>query len=131
MDHLAPSIHNKFSDSCIAKQFTCGRTKTAATVNCIGDYFFENLKDNMQNLPFSLENLKDNIQNLPFSLMLNGSNDNGIQKMFPVTVRIYDIQFSQIMTKFFDMKLLEGVTASLAKSMFSSVDNPFSKHNIP
>ena len=88
MDHLAPSIHNKFSDSCIAKQFTCGRTKTAATVNCIGDYFFENLKDNMQNLPFSLENLKDNIQNLPFSLMLNGSNDTGKQKMFPVTVRI-------------------------------------------
>ena len=117
MDHLAPSICNKFSDSHIAKQFTCGRTKTAATVNCIGDYFFENLKGNKQNLPFSL--------------MLNGSNDTGIQNMFPVTFRIYDIQFSRIMTKFFDMKLLERVTASLAESMFSSVDDLFSKHSIP
>ena len=77
MDHLAHLIHKEVSDSHIAKQFTCDRTKTAAIVNYIGDYFFENLKHNMQNLPFSL--------------MLDGGNDTGIQKMFPVTVCIYDI----------------------------------------
>ena len=65
-NHLAPLIRKEFTDSHIAKQFTCGRTKTAAIVNCIGDYFFENLKDNMQNLRFSP--------------MLDGSNDTGIQK---------------------------------------------------
>ena len=31
------------------------------------------------------------MQNLPFSLMLDGSNDTWIQKMFPVTIRIYAI----------------------------------------
>ena len=50
--------------------------------------------------------------------------------MFPVTVRIYDIQFSQIVSKFFDMSLLEGVSASTVDSMFNSTDDLFSKHNI-
>ena len=71
------------------------------------------------------------MQNLPFSLMIDSSNDTGIQKMFPVIACIYDIQFSQIMAKFFDMNLLESVTASMAESICNSVDNLFSKHNIP
>ena len=93
------------------------QNKNAAIVNCIDDYFFENLNDNMQNLPFSL--------------MIDGSNDTGIQKEFPVTICIYDTQFSRIMTKFFEMSLLEGVTASTIKSIFNSVDTLFSRHGIP
>ena len=77
MDHLAPLIRNGFSDRRIAKQCTCCRTKTTAIVNCINDYIFENLKDNMLNFPFRL--------------MLDGSNDIGLQKNFPVTVCIYEI----------------------------------------
>ena len=77
MDHLAPLIRNEFSDRRIVKQFTCCRTKTTAIVNCIDDYVFENLKDS--------------VLNLPFRLMLDGSNDIGLQKMFPVTVRICEI----------------------------------------
>lgn len=54
----------------------------------------------------------------------------GYKKMFPVTVHIYDIQSSRIMTKFFGMNLLEGLTASTTKSMLNSVDDLISKHNI-
>ena len=75
-NHPAPLIRKEFSDSHISKQFTCGRTKTAAIVNCIGDYFSENLKGNMQNLRFSP--------------MLDNSNDLGYKKMFSVTVHVYE-----------------------------------------
>ncbi|KAJ8030946.1 hypothetical protein HOLleu_27502 [Holothuria leucospilota] len=93
-DHLTPLIRNEFKGSTVAESFSCSRTKTAAIVNCLGDHFFEKLKTDMQNQPYSL--------------MLDASNDTGLQKMFPVTVRIYDINFRRIMTKFLDINLLEG-----------------------
>ena len=108
-DHLCPLIRNEFKGSAVAESFSCSRTKTAAIVNCLGDHFFENLKTDMQNLPYSL--------------MLDSSNDNGVEKMFSVMVRIYDVNFGRIMTKFLDMNLLEGREASTADVMFESVNN--------
>ena len=70
-DHLCPLIRNEFKGSEVAQLFSCSRTKTAAIVNCLGDHFFDKLKSDMQNMPYSL--------------MLDASNDNGIQKMFPIT----------------------------------------------
>ena len=40
--------------------------------------------------------------------MLDGSNDTGVLKMFPVTSHIFDINHQRIMTKFFDTNLTEG-----------------------
>ena len=51
--------------------------------------------------------------------------------MVAMIVSIYDIQFYRIMTKIFDMNLLEGATASTTERMFNSVNDLFSKHNIP
>ena len=90
-DHLTPLIRQEFKDSAEAQYFSCSRTKTAAIVNCLGDYFFEGIKSNMQQLPFSI--------------MLDASNDTGLEKMYPITVRIFDINYSRVMTKFFDMNL--------------------------
>jgi hypothetical protein len=115
-DHLCPLIRNEFKGSQVAQSFSCSRTKTAAIVNCLGDHFFEELKSDMQEMPYSL--------------MLDGSNDNGIQKMFPITVRIFDVNFSRIMTKFLDMNLLEGRDASTADVMFESVNNFLSENDI-
>ena len=115
-DHLCPLIRNEFKGSQVAQSFSCSRTKTAAIVNCLGDHFFEELKFDMQEMPYSL--------------MLDGSNDNGIQKMFPITVRIFDVNFSRIMTKFLDMNLLEGRDASTADVMFESVNNFLSENDI-
>ncbi|KAJ8048255.1 hypothetical protein HOLleu_00499 [Holothuria leucospilota] len=100
----------------VAESFTCSRTKTAAIVNCLGDHFFEKLKTDMQNQLYSL--------------MLDASNDTGLQKMFPVTVRIYDINFRRIMTKFLDINLLEGRDASTAETMFASVNNLLDMNDI-
>ena len=74
LDHLALIIRSEFSYSKVAKKFTSGKTKIAAIVNSIGDYFFEELKSSME------EN--------PFSIMLDGSNGNGLEKMYPIRLAV-------------------------------------------
>ena len=54
-----------------------GERKTAAIVNCIGKHLKQELVQHMQKNPFSV--------------MLDASNNTGLYKMFPVTVRMYDI----------------------------------------
>ena len=71
---------------------SCGRTKTAAIVNCLGDHFFEKLKSDMQEMPYSL--------------MLDGSNDTGLSKTFLITVRVFDANFNRVMTNFLTRVLL-------------------------
>ena len=66
----------------------------------------------------------------PFSLMVDGSNDNGLEKMFPITVRIFDVNFGRVLTKCFDMNLLVGRSSSTAEAMFNSIDEQFEKHDI-
>ena len=75
-----------------AENFLCGRTKTAAIVNCLGDRFFEKLKNDMQEMPYSL--------------MLDGSNDTGLSKTFLITVRVFDANFNRVMTNFLTRVLL-------------------------
>ena len=62
--------------------------------------------------------------------MVPASNDTGIQKIFPVTVQIYDTRFDRMMPKFFDMNLLKGRDVFTAKSMFQTVNNLFTAHSI-
>ena len=62
--------------------------------------------------------------------MLDGSNNTGVLKMFPVTVCVFDIYHQRTMTKMFDMNLMERRDASTGAEMFSSVDKLFIKHSI-
>ena len=115
-DHLTQIIKSEFHGSCAAEQFSCGRTKTAAIVNCIGAELKAQLVNDMKNFPFSI--------------MIDGSNDTGIAKMYPITVRIYDVEFSRVMTKFFDINLIEGRTSGTAATIFENVDAVFNNHAI-
>ena len=47
------------------------------------------------------------MQELPFSIMLDATNDNDLAKIYPITVRIFNTNYSSVMTKFFDMNLIE------------------------
>ena len=96
----------------IEQYFSCGRTKTAAIVNCIGDFFSELLED---------------MKSYIFSLMLDGRNDNGLEKIYH---KIFDINFSRVMTTFADINLINGTNASTAASIFESVDTFISTNNI-
>ena len=100
-------IKNDFKGSNAVKKFCCGRT-TAAKINCLG----EDLKKDL---------IKD-MNSSSFSLFFDVSNDAGLEKMFPISVRIFNVTFNQIMTKFFDMNMLEGRDASTGEFMFTSID---------
>ena len=63
--------------------------------------------------------------------MLDASNDNGPAKIYPITVRIFDIDYSRIMTKFFEMTLIAGANASPAAAMISSGDKQLKTIQIP
>ena len=51
------------------------------------------------------------MKNEPFSLATDGSNDSGLQKMNPLTVRIYDADRVRVMTQLLDMCLTTGSAA--------------------
>ena len=70
------------------------------------------------------------MQDMPYSLMLDGSNDTSLSKIFPVTGRVFDVNFNRVMTKFFDMNLIGSTDAPTAEAMFETVDNQLNNLDI-
>ena len=114
--HLTQYVKGEFKDGKAAKNFSCGRTKKSAIINCIGDDIKQEL-------------VKDMSQS-PFSIMVDGSNNAGLEKMFPICVHIFDVNFNRIMTKCIDMNMLEGRDASTAEHMFTSIENQLRKNEL-
>ena len=54
----------------------------------------------------------------PFSVSVDGSNDTGLEKMNPMTIRIYDVNDGKIVTKFLDMC---PTSSSTAEAIYSVV----------
>lgn len=113
-DHLGGLIRSSFPDSKIAQSYACARTKATCLLN---DAIAPDL----------MMNLVSDMRTSLFSLCVDGSNDNGLQKMNPVTVRIYDVNQHKICCKFLDMCLS---TESTADAIFKSVDAALEKHSI-
>ena len=108
MDHLSPLLQEIFPNSKIANGFSSARTKTMCIVNMALRLYLESL-------------LIDQMKSQPFALAVDGSNDPGLQKMNPVTVRILYIEKGVTSTKFLDMCLTSGVNAGTADSIFTRV----------
>lgn len=64
----------------------------------------------------------------PYSLATDGSNDNGLQKMNPLTVRIYDVNLGKVKTSFLDMCMSSGGTA---EELFTAIDDCLSSLKVP
>ena len=62
--------------------------------------------------------------------MVDSSNDTALEKMFPISVRIFDINFGRVMTKFHNMNLLMRQNSTTAECMFNSINEQFEKHEI-
>ena len=45
--------------------------------------------------------------------------------MFPVKVRVFDVTFNRIMTKFLDMNIMERKDVSKAAAMFKNIEDIF------
>ena len=95
-DHMGPLFRSAFPNSDIVKQYACGRTKTCAIVNkTMGCHCHE----------YVVQHCKEH----PFSLGIDGSSDTDVNKMNPMTVRIFDINRSHnVTTHFYNMCVTSG-----------------------
>ena len=69
----------------------------------------------------------------PFSLSIDGSNDTDLKKIYPLTVRIYDVSNDRVGTRFLDMCFSSSSTAEGISSVLDGklkqlleLDNPWS-----
>ena len=63
----------------------------------------------------------------PYALAIDGSTDTGVEKMNPLTVRIFDPELGSVTTHFLDMCMS---SSSTAEGIFSKMQKALSKHNI-
>jgi len=78
-NHLGPLFKAIFPDSKIAKGYACGRTKATAIINkALG--------------PHCHDYLVQHCKTHPFSLGIDGSSDTDVDKMNPVTMRVFDVR---------------------------------------
>ena len=97
-----------FPDSSVAKSFCAARTKSTCILNMALRPHFEKI-------------LIDHMKTNPFSIAVDGSNDTDLQKMNPVTVRIFYSSCSRVCTRFLDMCLTSGTEAGTAEAIFSAM----------
>jgi len=105
-DHLSPLFKDIFPDSQIAKAYSCAPTKSACIIN---GALAKELQKSL------IEVMKSN----PFSLATDGSNDSGLNKMNPLTVRIFDVNRDCVTTRFLNICITSA----------STLDAIFSKRN--
>ena len=51
------------------------------------------------NCTFFTDTLIENMRNGPYSLCVDGSNDTGVEKLNPLTVRIFDVNRREVTTQ--------------------------------
>lgn len=105
MDHMSPLFRNIFPDSKIAQGFAAARTKSTCIMNMALRPHFEDV-------------LISQMRGEPFALAIDGSNDNGLQKMNPVTVRVFDADRGRVCTRLLDMCLTSGTGSATAATIF-------------
>ena len=110
--HLGHLLKDVIHDSIIGKHYACGITK--------GNGIFKRA-----NMPGLLKYLVERMRQNCFSISKHGSNNQGLTKMNPVTVPLFDFNQQKIVSQSLDMCLL---TASIAKGIFSSIDDAFVKN---
>lgn len=109
-DKLSPAIRSCFSDSKTAQAYHSASTKATCMINgAIA--------------PSLLNDLVDQMKKQPFSISIDGSNDNDLEKMNPITVRVYNLQQHRVTTKFLDMGTS---SSSTAEALFNTFDTRLS-----
>ena len=114
-DQLGHLFKYLFHDLKIGKHFACGKTKETCILKRAN-------KPNLQ------KHLMKHIRQNCFSISTDGSNDQRLAKMNPVTAPLFNINQHKIAKQFLDMCL---ATASTAKGIFTSINDAFEKKNIP
>ena len=66
-----------------------------------------------------VEHMKTN----PFSLLMDGSSDTGVEKLNPLTVRIFDTIRSRVPMHLLDMCTTSGRECGTAVAIFNKIDS--------
>lgn len=114
-DELTPLFHDIFPDSEIGKKFSSCHTKTACIINgAIAPHYQCHLVDGKKSGPYAIA--------------IDGSSDTGTEKMNPLTVRIFDVNYNNtVTTRFLDMCLS---SSSTAEDIFGKIETTLTKHSI-
>ena len=115
-DHLSPMIRDIF-DGNVAKHYACAKTKTTCILNGAV-------------APLLKQELVSVMQSMPFSLCIDGSSDTNLQKMNPLTVRVFDINSSKVAMRFFDMCTTSGTDAATAEAIFTKINDVIGAQSI-
>ena len=86
---------------------------------------------NMALHPYFESVLVSHIKEHHFALATDGSNDTGLQKMNPLTVRIFDLEIGNLCTGFLDMCLMSGTDAGTAEKIFEAMEDALVSRVIP
>ena len=68
------------------------------------------------------------MKNVPYSLAVDDSSDNGLQKMNPLTVRIFDVKRGRVATQLLDMCLASGWDGGTAAAIFEKIDEKMTEN---
>ena len=102
-DHLSPLLKDIFCDSDTAKLYSSARTKTTCIINgSLAPHFRAALVKVMRTEPFTIA--------------VDGSNDTGLEKMNPMTVRHFDDVRGVVVTQLLDICLTTGNTLVMHKN---------------
>ena len=114
-DHLKSLIRVSFPDSKRVQAYSMGKTKATCILNGA-------IAPDLQS------SLVEKMKSTVYSLATDGSNDQNLEKMNPLTVRYFDEPQHKVVTQFLDMCLSRSSTA---EGIFSSLNAALEKHNIP
>ena len=104
-----------FSDSQIAAQFACARTKTAAMVT-------------HALAPAANKPVITACQEQPFTILRDGGNDNFEKKYFGILVRFWNEKLRKVVTRFLDAPVVNIATG---ESLFKSIAHVLETHHVP
>lgn len=71
------------------------------------------------------------MKNKPCSLAVDGSNDTELEKMNPLTVRIYDVNRSKVQLHLLDMCCTSGENSAEAATIFDKINEKIEQYGIP
>lgn len=80
-----------------------------------------NAKDFVQRFLYR-DDLIDKMKTTPFAICIDGSNDQGLEKMYPILVKIWDSDTHKIENRFLDLCTIKGKDSSSAEDMLESAD---------
>ena len=105
-DHPGPLFKSIFTDSKIASSYACAKTKTFTILN-------EAIA------PHCLDYIVQHCKAHPYSVGHDGSNDIGIQKMNPVSIRVFDVKRSKTVRDHFLIYALQKAKTAPSLITFS------------